>query len=376
MNRKEISEIKRRMRPGKNNISRIYGCYVNCSKEIISDFEVSPSVMSGQEAELYFSLLRKSLTGTAGKSLVDLSFTTKAVMESEAQKLLAALRNSELKNPEIREEFFKCVVDNLEIKDTNYLVLLAYDVYDVPSYGKDGVRQELSDNVFRYVICSICPVKTAKTSLEYNTEESIFKNSGDMQMVSPAELGFMYPAFDDRSANIYGALYYMRSKTEAYKDFIRSVFSAEAPVPVARQKELFNSAVTCSAAESLSYEAVRSIHEQLSDCIEVHRESKDPDPLVLTGDEMGDILEKAGFHEEEIKDFMKYCAEDVPEKEDVIFRPSNIIDRKFVLNTPNVKISVAPEYRRLVDIREIEGKKFILIPADAGVELNGINVDI
>lgn len=36
MNQKEISELKRRFRLGKNSISHICGCYVNSRKEIVS----------------------------------------------------------------------------------------------------------------------------------------------------------------------------------------------------------------------------------------------------------------------------------------------------------------------------------------------------
>ena len=42
--------------------------------------------------------------------------------------------------------------------------------------------------------------------------------------------------------------------------------------------------------------------------------------------------------------------------------------------TPEVKITVAPELAPLVRMRTIDGKRYILIPADGGVELNGISV--
>ena len=36
MNKKEISELRRRFSPDKNAIGHIYGCYVNTKKEIIA----------------------------------------------------------------------------------------------------------------------------------------------------------------------------------------------------------------------------------------------------------------------------------------------------------------------------------------------------
>ena len=36
MNQKEIAELRRRFKPEKSAVSRIYGCYVNSKKEVIS----------------------------------------------------------------------------------------------------------------------------------------------------------------------------------------------------------------------------------------------------------------------------------------------------------------------------------------------------
>ena len=41
-----------------------------------------------------------------------------------------------------------------------------------------------------------------------------------------------------------------------------------------------------------------------------------------------------------------------------------------------MKITVPPEYSYMVETRIIDGRRFILIPADDGVEVNGIPVTI
>ena len=76
MNQKEISELRRRIKPEKNAIGRIYGCYVNSRKEIISYIEGSLGTMPQDEAEKYLDLLRKTLSGTPGKNLIDIVFST------------------------------------------------------------------------------------------------------------------------------------------------------------------------------------------------------------------------------------------------------------------------------------------------------------
>ena len=72
MIQKELNELRRRWRPEKNAVSRIYGCFVNSSREIVSDLDESLGMMPQEESEQYLSLLKKGLSGSldsAGKKL-------------------------------------------------------------------------------------------------------------------------------------------------------------------------------------------------------------------------------------------------------------------------------------------------------------------
>ena len=154
MNQKELGEIRRRFRPDHNNIQHIYGCYVNTSKEIIASFDESFGMLSQTEAEKYLTLLKKTLSGALGKNLLDISFATKQVMDGEEYQLLSRLRKTELQDETLREAFCRCIVDKLDMEDRNYLILMAYDVYDVPHYGKDGQRDEDSGgDLYKYFVC-------------------------------------------------------------------------------------------------------------------------------------------------------------------------------------------------------------------------------
>ena len=64
MNQRELGELRRRFRPEKSAISRVYGCYVNSSREIIAYIDQSLGLMPQEEAEKYLGLLKKALSGT------------------------------------------------------------------------------------------------------------------------------------------------------------------------------------------------------------------------------------------------------------------------------------------------------------------------
>jgi len=130
MNQKELNEIRRRMTPNKSNISKIYGCYVNSNKAIISYLEESLGIMPQLEIEKYMIFLKKALSGSLGKNLVDIVFSTQQVHDSDEHRLLTSLTNSELKDAAAREQFYQKVIQSLDMEDCNYLILLASDAYE------------------------------------------------------------------------------------------------------------------------------------------------------------------------------------------------------------------------------------------------------
>ena len=376
MNKKEVNEIRRRLSPVRSAISRIYGCYVNTNREIISYLEEPFGLMPEFETDKYFSLLKKVLSGTMGRNLIDIVFSTQQVADSDEHRLLSALRSTRLQDRETRDAFYQKVIDSLEMDGSNYLILLACDSYDVPARGKDDETQEdASDTVFTYVVCCICPVRDGKTELGYFPGENEFHSCTPVQIVEPPELGFLFPAFDDRAANIYNALFYSKNAGRLHQEFIDAVFRTEPPMSADEQKETFESALTDALEDGCSYHVMQSVHEQLRERIQEHAESKDPEPLDLSPREVGQILQSCDVPEEQVRQFQHNCAERFGEG--AALNPGNIIDSKrFEIRTPQVKIAVDPAYSYLVETRIIDGRKCLVIPADEGVEVNGVRVRI
>lgn len=375
MKEKEIAEIRRRLRPDKNTISHILGCYVNEKREIISLFNQSLVKMPQEEFEAYLALFRRSLSGTTGKNLIDIAFSTAQVVDSEEHKLLMTLRDSALKDDDAVKAFYEKVIQTLSLEG-NYLILLAHDTYDVLYRAKDGGELDNDLNeVFPYMLCCICPVKMTKPALSYHSYENVFHNQETGWVVSAPELGFMFPAFDDRSANIYNALYYTRDTADNHKEFIDTVFRTDIPMSADVQKETFQGMLEAALDDACSYEVVQAVHGQMRDKIEAHKANKEEDPLSISKHDVREVLEYCGVTDERLDAFVeKYDAEFGPDTE---ISPRNIVDSKRVeIRTPDVVIHVSPERGDLIETRIINGAKYILIRADEGVEVNGVNVQI
>ena len=376
MNQKELNEIRRRFKPDRTAISRIYGCYVNSNKEIISHIDAPVALMSQEEQEMYLGLLKKALSGALGRNLLNVEFSTAQVAGSDEHRLLQTIRQTDARDQNSREALYRRIINAMDMGETNYLILLAADTYDVPYKGRDDETfSEGSDTVYKYFVCSVCPVKAPTLELKYSSEDSGFHSASTGHIALAPELGFLFPAFDDRAANIYNALFYSKNAAEIHQKVIDAVFRIEPPMSAAEQKNVFGTTLGDTLQRDCSYDVVQSVHEQLRERIAEHKESKDPEPLALTVREVGDVLTNSGVPVEKVEVFQQECHRQYGE--DAALNPKNIIESgKFQITTPEVKIAVAPEYSHMIEARVIDGRRYILIPADDGVEINGIGVHI
>ena len=377
MNQRELNELRRRFKPDRTAISKVYGCYVSSSRQIISYVDAPLGLLSQEEQEMFLNLLKKSLSGALGRNLIDIEFSTRQVADSDEHRLLQTLRQTELQDPNARESLYRRIIDAIDMGESSYLILLAADTYDVPHRSRDD--QEVpdgSDTVFRYFVCAICPVKDPTLALQYSDQDKEFRGSSTGHIALPPVLGFLFPAFDDRSANIYNALFYSKDTAQLHQEVIDAVFCIQnAPMSPQEQQNVFTSALTETLEKDCSYDVVQAVHEQLRGRIQEHKDSRDPEPLTLSVREVGDVLTGSGVPEEKVEAFQEACRRQYGQ--DAALNPRNIIEAgKFQIATPEVKITVPPEYSYMVETRIIDGRRFILIPADDGVEVNGIPVTI
>ena len=375
MNEKEIGEIRRRQRRDRSNMTHIFGCYVNDNKEIITQFRQSTGMMPENEGDKYFALLRRSLSGSIGRNLIDITFKTAQVADSPEHKLLMGLRESKCNDGELLQEFYKKIIDNV-VLEGNYLILIGCDSYDVPFKSKDdSFQKDQSEEIFTYLLCPICPVKQTKPNLHYVAEEKLFHDGAMNQMVAAPMLGFLFPAFDNRATNIYNALYYTHDVKSSQDALIEALFHTPVPKPAMEQKETFEALLTTALGEECSMEVVQTVHDEICQRIEMHKEAKIPDPLMISKADVKEVLTSCGISEESMAKFSVDYDEAFGFEADL--HPKNIIDNKhFEVKTPDVVIKVDPTRSDLIETRVIGGVKYIMICADEAVEVNGVNITI
>ena len=375
MTKKELTEIRRRLNPERNNVSVIRGCYVDAKGEVLSRFDLSPLTMPTEECERYFALFGKTLSGTPDKNLITVEFTPEQEAEGGEHALLMTLRDTALTDDEAVDAFLSQIVASHETEG-NYVILLMHDAYDVPAYTADGRRSEDGADVFHYVIGAICPVKQARSALCYDGAESGFHTHTPAWQIGAPEWGLMFPTFDDRTANIHAAQYYQKTASSGSDGLIEALLGgARRPMPADAQKETFAALLEDTLGEECSLRLVQDVHAQLSDKIKAQQADKTAEPLKVTRAELKNVLIDSGVTPARVDAFAEAYGEQLGEGTDL--SPVNIVEpKKFELRMPDVSIHVTPERADLIQTRIIDGKKYLLIRADEGVEVNGVNVVI
>ena len=371
MIKQEINELKRLYTPSNCSITRICGCYVDGEKNKKTEFKEAFLSLPEEEIFKYFELLRKTLSGSLGKNLLNLDFPLASEQEGGTQAALLALRDSKLKDDALIEEFYDRVINTYEYVG-NYLILLIHDAYDVPGKTTDGLTMDdASDTVFEYIMCCICPVNLSKPGLSYDNINNEFHNRIRDWVVEMPETGFLFPSFNDRATDIHSTLFYSKNPEEAHSEFVENILGCTMPLSAGTQKEAFQALIEETLGDEVEYEVVKNIHENLTEMIEEHKEI--PEPLTLDKHQVKSLFEKSGVKEEKLTDFDKLY--DAAAGEDTSLFVNNVANvRTFEVKTPDVVIKVNPERADLVNTQQIDGKRCLVIEINDHVEVNGITI--
>ena len=373
MNKKEVLEIRKQFSPQNCAITRICGCYVDGDKEKKLEFKEAFLSLPEEEEFKYFDLFKRTLSGTVGKNLLNMSFPLDEELKGGAQEFLMQLKDSRLTDDMLVSEFYDKVIENYDFGE-HYLILLIHAAYDVPGRASDGIEMyDASDTVYDYILCSICPVSLSKAGLCYNAEHNSIEDRIRDWIVNDPINGFLFPAFNDRAGDVHNLLYYSKKPEELQEVFLTQVLGCAQVLSAGTQKESFQAMIADTLGEDCAFSVIRNIHENLNTLIEENKE--EPEPLELGKLEVRRLFSLSGVPEENLEGFDREFDETVGEKASLL--ASNIAStKKFNIKTPDIVINVNPDRTDLVDVRIVDGRKCLVIPVDDQVEVNGIEVKI
>ena len=324
--KKDILELKKRFKKDHCTFTKVCGCYVNGEKNTILKFRETFLNLDEDDYFKYLEIAKKVLSGTVGNNILELNFEANKEFKSEAQTSLLSLRNTQLKDDTVLDEFYQSIINNYDYTG-NYLILLFHDAYDVITKTKDNQKIDESEEVYEYVLCAICPVSLSAPGLRYFEEENEIKSRIRDWVVNPPVNGFVFPAFIDRSSDVNSVMYYTKNSKDTHPELMENVLGCPSKQTATIQKEAFQSIIKDSfgADEKKAEKIFMDVQENLNAMVEEYNEMYDDtdcEPISLKDTDIQNLLIDSGIPQEISNDIEKSYVEifgdDIPLAENLI----------------------------------------------------------
>lgn len=294
MTKKDILELKRRFTKNECTFTKMCGCYVNAHKEIVVTFNETFLNLPDEEFYKYLEIAKKTLSGTLGNNLLELEFPLAEENAGGRQQFLMGLKESDLKNEELLNSFYQLIIDSYDYVG-NFLILIYHDAYDVITKTNDNAKLDESEEVYEYLLCSLCPVSLSKPGLGYREDENRIGARLRDWVVGIPENGFLFPAFTDRSCDIHSVLYYTRNAKEPHPELMENGLGCGSKKTAAEQKETFHAIIrnAIGADDEKSEDVFLEIQENLNTMLETQEEiyGKKAAPVLLTKEKIQELVE-------------------------------------------------------------------------------------
>lgn len=302
MRKKDILELKRRLKKDHCTFTKMCGCYVNGEKHVILKFRETFLNLDEDEYFKYLEIAKKVLSGTIGNNILELNFPANEDLINERQISLMQLKNSQLKDDTLLDNFYDSIIDNYDYTG-NFLILIFHDAYDVITKTKDNAKIDESEEVYEYLLCAICPVSLSEPGLRYFEEDNKIKARIRDWVVEAPTNGFVFPAFIDRSSDVNSIMYYTKNTKDTHPELMENALGCYSKQTATIQKETFQSIIkdTFSTDEKKAEKIFMEVQENLNNMLDEYNaiyDDTDAEPISLTKDDIQSLLIESGVPEE------------------------------------------------------------------------------
>ena len=302
----------------------------------------------------------------------------------------------------------------------NYLILVFHDAYDVITKTNDDLKIDESEEVYQYLLCAICPVNLSKPGLGYREDENRIGARIQDWVVGVPDVGFLFPSFDERSADIHSLTYYVRDAKDSHPDFIEAL-GCGAKRTATEEQQTFHAMVKRTIAPIIekSDDVMIEIQEKLSELVEENEAAQEdlvlgePEIFTLTPEIIKEVLTEVEIPDETVSLIQEHFQEEFQDAPPVV---KNLVNEKEIEKNNKEKkeqklleevaslkkelkekndnpvtsvseeekdysdifVRMKPEKANQVKAQTIDGQKYLLIPVEEEdqINLNGVDTTI
>ena len=312
MDNRDRLELRKRFN-NECTISRMAGCYVDSNKNKVLNLNETFLNLPEDEFYKYLDIAKKTLSGAIGNNILELAFPEEEEQAGGKQQILRGIRESRLENEELLNAFYDLVIEKYNYPG-NFIILVYHDSYDVMTKTNDNLKLDESEEVYDYLLVSVCPVGLSKPGLGYRAADNRIGAIERDWMVGAPDVGFLFPAFDGRSADIHKVDYYVKEPKEPHEEFATEILGCDMKRTAVQHRAVLNSIVkqAYGSETDKAENVMMEIQESINDMLEEEQAEKEGlrEPIVFSDSVISEILEESGVHEDKAEVILNSCRQE------------------------------------------------------------------
>lgn len=371
MNKKELNEIKKNFNEnsGFMTINNIAIGYIDAEKKVTVTPTRLFSLIPEGDGAILLNTLKKTITGTIGKNIVQYDFPKEAFEHGNAQDKLKQLLHSKLKDADLMKNYFEQEIIKINC-DTAYAVIIANCTYSIIKHDKNN--EALDESIFDYnfLISAFVPVNTGDGGLYYDAETATIKKMENTELIlskQPSD-GFLFPAFTNRSPDPNSIMYYCHTPNKPNSSIVENLFECEYTMTPEHEEYCFRKILEEVVGEELDYKFIIAIGAKLIHLFEQYKNEGNP---TLCEKQLYDILTDLGVSDERMEGFHASYEKRFGDNSLTI---ANLICNKNIVEVDGMSISFGKDEMTLIKPDVIDGRDcFVVKCKDTSIIVNGVS---
>lgn len=375
MNKKELNEIRKNFSETSDLfvLNHAATAFVDAEKNIRCESVRAYHNIASEESECLLATLRRVLSGSLGKGLLEYEFPNEAYEEGGSQAILYQALTSKLQDTGAVHMLMEQIVQNLEYIST-YAILIGHCTYTVFQKSKSDEIDPYQSHEYHFLIAAICPVEVRVDGLIYNESDNAIERKTEYDRIV-AEIptdGFLYPTFTGRGPDVNHVLYSAHKPKDVSISMVERVLGCTFTQTAQEQKETFQNMMQEIVADELSYQVITGVNEKLRDIMAEY--ANDPELREVDDIHVRDILLDSGVSQERAEEMQMAYREATKDKPITV---NNLVENKTTISLEGITVSIGKDATDKVRTQCVNGRRYLLIDLDdPAVEINGLTARI
>ena len=382
MNKNDIANIRKQFKLNNDlmKIREIFNVYVQKESGEIYHHISQPFEMLEQEAqELFLQNFKKVLTGNLDTKLFELKFRYE--VEDSTQNIL--FQGLHVGSSDWQENMLQIVEKMFAhtVYEFDTVVTFIRGEYQKATRKRDPESEVGgNDEVYssHFILCSVNKTDQPKKALLFDYIEKEFKSNNAVDpiinLAAPLS-GFLFPAFNDNSADVNHILYCAGKVNQPDETFIEEVLNCEETITAAEDKDCFELILNKVIGDVVDSTVISNVYEEIDKIVQESKEDKEEseEPL-LDYKDVERILTVSGVEDVNTAK-VEHAFKTVVADEKHEFKASSVVPKSIKIETKVANVSISPTDLKYVKYITYDGKRCLLLEIDEDVVVEGFRLE-